>query len=117
MPRYKTEPAYLVSGLAILAYAGYALFSGSVLTSHLEFATREEDALDYYVNTIGLTLVGAALFYRSLLFIPGNREYHREPDRSQDGPHEVDPGRTARWAVIGSLIFLFFLFCFGWLRQ
>ena len=115
MPRYKTEPAYLVSGLTIFVYALYALFSGSVLTGDLEFVTREEDALDYYIHAVGLAIVGAALFYRSLLFIPGNREYHARPDRSQDGPYEVDPGRTAKWAVIGSLIFLVILFFYGWL--
>ncbi len=116
MPKYKTEPAYLVSGLAIFVYAVYALFAGSVLTFQLEFVTREDSALDFYVHTIGLVLVGAGLAYRSLLFIPGNREYHAMPDRSQDGPYEVDPVRTARWAVIGALIFLVFLFFYGWLR-
>ena len=116
MPRYKTEPPYLISGLAIFAYAVYALFAGSVLISQMEFVTREDSALDYYIHTIGLALVGAALTYRSLLFIPGNREYHARPDRSQDGPYEVDPGRTARWAVIGALIFLIFLLGYGWLR-
>ncbi len=113
--RYKTEPIYLVSGLGIFVYAVYALFSGSVLTSDLEFVTREGDALDYYIHSFGLALVGALLFYRSLLFIPGNREYHATPDRSQEGPQEVDPGRTAKWAVIGSLAFLVFLLVFGWL--
>lgn len=80
-----------------------------------EFVTREDDALDYYINAIGLALIGALLFYRSLLFIPGNREYHARPDRSQDGPHEVDPVRTAKWALIASLAFLLFLFAWGWL--
>ncbi len=113
---YKTEPAYLVSGLAVFLYALYALFTGSVLTGDLEFVTREDDALDYYIHAIGLTLVGAGLFYRSLLFIPGNREYHATPDRSQEGPQEVDPVRTAKWAAFASLILLAVLFCYGWLR-
>ncbi len=116
MPRYRTEPAYLVSGLAIFAYALYALFTGSVLTSDLEFVTREDDTLDYYVHAVGLAIIGAALFYRSLLFIPGNREYHAKPDRSQEGPQEVDPVRTAKWAAFGSLVFLAILLVYGWLR-
>ena len=115
MSSYKTEPAYLVSGLGVIVYAVYALVSGSVLTGDLDFATRRDDPFDYYINAFGLTLLGAALLYRSLLFIPGNREYHAEPDRSQEGPYDVEPARTAGWALIAALIFLVFVVLYSWL--
>ncbi len=117
MARPRTDAMYLVSGLVLILYAIYAFVAGKVLTLQLEFVTPAESVLDYYVNTVGLALMGAALTYRSLLFIPGNREYHARPDQTQDGPYDVDPARTAGWAVFAALVFAVILVVYGWVAM
>ena len=74
----------LIGGALFLAYSAFVLITGTYILDEDEFSfftRKESNQFVYYIHLIGSAAIGILLLYRSLLFIPSNKEFNdRQPE-------------------------------------
>jgi len=73
------DTGWLIGGILSLAYSAFVLITGTYILDEdsLSFINRKEsNQFVYYLHLVGSASIGVLLLYRSLLFIPSNKEFN-----------------------------------------
>ena len=85
MKNNKIDTWKFIGGVSIISYSVFVLISGTYVLDEdsMSFFTRKESSpFVYYIHLIGSASIGILFLYRSLLFIPHNKEFNdKQPER------------------------------------
>ncbi len=74
----------LIGGVLFLAYSSFVFITGAYILDEDSFSfitQKESNQFVYYIHLIGSASIGVLLLYRSLRFIPSNKDFN---DKQQE---------------------------------
>ncbi|MBL1142550.1 MAG: hypothetical protein HND53_11005 [Proteobacteria bacterium] len=110
---------YFVAGIILLVNSLYGLLTGNIFTIDLEVLKKLDHQYWYYFNLLCSTLIGSFLLFRSFLFIPCNKEFHKKSKEYEKEmmaenkkDTEVNFIETLKMLVIGIIVFAIIFYFF-----